>query len=303
MVFRKMLDSSTLFVQARREMGEKAGHNRLAQLPDAYRPTTVPEVSRRTFLKVLGLATLPLVTSLPFFDLAVWPDRDHAAEMQLHLADHARALLQDAITELQAQGFSFDLEQSILVQLPQRPHLLGLMLRDSRLPPRHDGADIALTLNLHTPQRSALTYLVGRSNADGLELRQVIVEPGRKRQQRQMHISREAGSIQQRPPVSAARGTLYQAASRSAAGHTDEPAEQSHWYYNHAGGALWLEAPRSEKTADRQLRFTTCEEYRNNRMCSAPHGHRSHDHYGETRTVSLEEAGLAPAFVCTVGRA
>jgi len=287
-------------------IGHNAGQDRPLQALDAYLPATLPELPRRTFLKLLGLAALPIVTGLPLLEHAIWPDHEQAAGMQLHLVEHARTLLQPVIAELQAQGFPFDIDQSILVQLPQQPHLLGLMLRDTRLPPRHDGADIAMTIDLHAPERSTLAYLVGRSDTDGLELRQVIVEAGGRRQQRQIRISREAATVQQRPPIYAAHRMLYQSAGPSVVGHGHESPlwlEQTHWYYNHAGGALWLEAPRSEGTAGRQLRFTTCEEYRNNRFRSAPGAHRSHRRYGETHTVSLEQASLSPAFVCTVGRA
>jgi hypothetical protein len=284
---------------------EKAGQGTTAQAAQAYPPTTVPELSRRSFLKLLGLGALPIATGLPLFKLAVWPDQEQADHMQFHLAEQARALLLPAIAELQTQGFPFDSDQSILVELPQQPHLLGLMLRDTRLPPRHDGADIAMTIDLHAPERSTLTYLVGRSHADGLELRQVIVEGDGRRQERQIHLSRDAGEVQQRSPVHAAHRMLYQAASPMAAGHgEDSPLwhEQTQWYYNHAGGALWLDAAGSEGAADQLLRFTTCEEYRNNRIRSAPQAHRSQRRYGETRTVSLEQASL-PAFVCTVERA
>jgi len=285
-------------------MVEKAGQGTTAQAAQAYPPTTVPELSRRSFLKLLGLAALPIATSLPLFKLAVWPDQEQAAHMQFHLAEQARALLLPAIAELQTQGFPFDSDQSILVELPQQPHLLGLMLRDIRLPPRHDGADIAMTIDLHAPERSTLTYLVGRSDPDGLELRQVVVDAGGGRQQRQIHLSREDGEVQQRSPVYATHRMLYQTASPSAAGHgEDSPLyhEQTQWYYNHAGGALWLDAAGSG-AADRQLHFTTCEEYRNNRIRSAPQSHRSQRRYGETRTVSLEQASLSPAFVCTIDK-
>jgi hypothetical protein len=164
-----------------------------------------------------------------------------------------------------------------------------MLLQDTRLSPRREGANIALAIDTVSPQHSTLSYIIGKSTEQGLEISHTALQLDGARHQRHDHVPRIAVSVQQGSAICPTRHSVRSAAPTAALSASAPEAtvwtEQTCWYYGHSGDARWM----AVSGASLQLRYTSCQEYRNCRDCSTgPVGH-ARGWYGETRKVPLEK--------------
>jgi hypothetical protein len=90
--------------------------------PVMYPPVRVPELSRRTFLRLLGVVVAG--TALEFSPLSVIVAslmRNQAVRPYPQFSMAIGSLLRQAIEEVRSQGFPIDLEQASVVTLHERP--------------------------------------------------------------------------------------------------------------------------------------------------------------------------------------
>jgi hypothetical protein len=246
-------------------------------LPGALSAVPLPEMSRRSFLKLLG-ATM-VVMSLPSLtaagDLALPKPQIPAlsarpAEVPLQsLPKRATDLLQQAFDELRAHGFPFQLEQGSVYQHPERPTLYGLVLQDSLLAPRRQGADIAFTLDTEAAERSILSYIIGHSEDDGLHLATAVLTAQGIRSERRAIVLREQFPTMRAPARHILRNSLlantWTTATDASAG-APVLVEHTAWHYDHSAGPLWTLVRGADGYDTPQLRLTTSQEYRDSRL-------------------------------------
>jgi hypothetical protein len=259
----------------------------------------LPEMSRRSFLKLLGATlvaiSLPIAsTDLLSTDLALPAISARPADLSLQaLPASATRLLQLAFDELRALGFPFLIDQGNVFQHPQRSSLFGLLLQDTLLAPRHQGADIAFTLDTDAPERSFLSFIVGRSGEQGnLHLAMTMLTTEGRRYQSTMVAPRASSPTTRGPVRSPLRHALTSNswAPAAEAGNA-EPVltEHTNWYYGHCADPVWSEAQGPDGRREPRLRLASCQEFRNTRPVTAAQA-RFDGWQSEIRTIALRPA-------------
>lgn len=145
--------------------------------------TTQNNLSRRKFLEILGATTVAAIAanvSIPSsIATAASGDRVDFAKALAIVVESP--LYRQAIDELEAKGFLFDLKKNTFQGAPKEPDLVGIVLAQTKTPSRKTGADIALTVSLREEALHAVNYVVGQSNEDSLEIARVNLTFGKSR--------------------------------------------------------------------------------------------------------------------------
>jgi hypothetical protein len=274
----------------------------VALRPGAVPAVPMPEMSRRSFLKLLGASIV--VMSVPAIGSGLSPAAVRAPDAGVLIPAlsarpkdvplqsppaHTIDLLQQAFDELCALGFPFLLDQGSVYQHPQRPNLYGALFQDTVLAPRHLGADIAFTLDAEAPERSTLTYLVGRSEEDGLHLAATVLTAQGKRLQTSMVALRDDDDATRGPARHILRNALLANTWTNASdAGAREPVliEHTAWYYGHGTTPIWTLVRGADGHNAPQLRLTHSQEFRDTRQVIA--GQARFDGWqSEVRTIEL----------------
>lgn len=254
-------------------------------------PSALPTLSRRTFLKLLGVSMAAVATPEVLAELALEavPHTAPAATVTAALPIPAATLLLRALDELRAQGFSFALDQGGVVALPTHPQLRGLLLRDTLALPSLAGADIALTLDYDAPERSALCYTVGRSGDAGLELRTVVLSGEGRRETQHLYQRPDCAATlaPARYPLRHTGYSVEQLSEPGCAGGAPVFVERTGWWYTHAGEVRWLEIEGPGGRRVPQLRHTSAAEYRDVRHTGTPYRKHAFGWQSEMHQVQI----------------
>jgi hypothetical protein len=268
----------------------------LALPPAGVPPSTLPALSRRSFLKMLGVSMALVATPEMLAGLALGavPNTAPAAAVTSTLPIPAATLLLRALDELRVQGFAFALDQGGVVALPGRPELRGLLLRDTLAPPSLAGADIALTLDYDAPERSALCYTVGRSGEAGLELLTVVLSAKGRREARHLYQRPDCAAtlVPARYPLRHTGYTVEQISEPDCAGGAPTFVERTGWWYTHADEVRWLEVEGPGGQRVPLLRHTSAAEYRDVRHTASPYRRHAAGWQSEMHRVSVAAGQL-----------
>src|SRR6185295_10913741 len=113
-------------------------------------------------------------------------------------------------------------------QHPDRSNLYGLTFQDTLLAPRRQGADIVFTLGTEAAERSVLSYIIGRSEADGLHLATILLTAEGKRYESGMVVARTNIASTHAPARNRRRGWAGRASVARAHGLVLRPLRQPH---------------------------------------------------------------------------
>jgi hypothetical protein len=217
--------------------------------------------------------SLPAIGELAAPRLAVPALSARPADLSLQsLPTRATDLLQRAFNELRTLGFPFLIEQGSVYQHPDRSNLYGLAFQDTLLAPRRQGADIVFTLDTDAAERSVLSYIIGRSEADGLHLATILLTAEGKRYESGMVVARTNIASTHAPARSHLRQALTDHSWATAAeGGQAGPVLREHtaWYYDHCASPIWAMGDGSGQQRGIQLRLTHCQEFRDTRPVTA----------------------------------
>jgi hypothetical protein len=256
-------------------------------------------MSRRSFLKLLGASIVvmsvpaivaPNATDLTSTDLLIPALSARPADVPLQsLPARTIDLLQQAFDELRVLGFPFLLDQGSVYQHPDRRGLYGALFQDMVLAPRRLGADIAFTLDTDAPERSVLTYLIGRSEDDGLHLATTILTAQGKRHETSMVALRDTGAATRGPARHILRNALLANTwTNTGVAGAREPVliEHTAWYYGHSTSPIWTLVRGADGYDAPQLRLTQSQEFRDTRPVIS--GQTRFDGWqSEVRTIAL----------------
>jgi hypothetical protein len=253
-------------------------------------------MSRRSFLKLLGASIV--VMSVPAVSSGLTPSEVALPAVSARPGDvplqtlpaRATTLLQQAFDELRSLGFPFLLDQGNVFQHPEHPSLYGVLFQDTLLAPRHQGADIAFTLDTDAPERSVLSYIIGHSGDQGsLHLATTMLTARGKRYESSMVVSRADSPTTRGPVRSPLRHALTSnswAPSAEAGSAESVLIEHTNWYYGHCADPEWTEALGADGRREPRLRLASCQEFRNSRPVSAAQA-RFDGWQSEVRVIAL----------------
>lgn len=142
-----------------------------SRMPESSKPTPASDakLSRRRFLEATGAAALGVTAASvlnPFRAQAFQPgDPERTQRARAIVASSGQ--WKTVTSELQAQGFGFDLGASNFLVSPEVAPV-GLAMKAARQPVRSRGSDIIVTVDLPNSKVTAFQYIVGESPSDRL---------------------------------------------------------------------------------------------------------------------------------------
>lgn len=237
-------------------------------------------ISRRLFLRTAGATALASIAASIPLDSSAFPVLSSASlnssndefQKALAIADASSEFAQ-AMEELAGQAFSILPGKSNFTRFDEQPHLVGLMMSDTRPDPKKEGADIAVTIDLKASALVAVNYTVGRSLTEGLDITRVRFTPNASRMEHHALFSRDESSIFQSAPVESLVSTFPASSvsvitdiDRNMGRSPDGWTECTGWYYSSCCGTQWCYCCYGP-FCDNYLRCVCNTEYRNCRYC------------------------------------
>jgi hypothetical protein len=236
---------------------------------------TQNSISRRKFLELLGVTTVGAIAANVTIPSSITSassgDRADFAKSLAIVVESP--LYRQAIDELEAKGFLFDLKKSTFQRAPKEPGLVGIVLAQTKTPSRKTGADIALTVSLREEALHAVNYVVGQSNEDSLEIARVNLTFGKSRTASSESFARGQATLQRGAPVLPIGEVIEtisgQVSNKPAPESVCTPSsytECTDWYYSSCCQASWCCCPAGIFCSTTLVCICN-REYRNCRKC------------------------------------
>jgi hypothetical protein len=147
-------------------------------------PHNAVQLSRRQFLKVAGNTFLgSVISALPFIPPIASIDSQSGGypdviETSLDIAKN-NPMFQEAVSELLANGFEFDVTPSVITQYSLQGNSTGVVLQQRRTEETREGADLVLTVDMTDQALNFVQVITGWCLVDFLRVASVIFDARR----------------------------------------------------------------------------------------------------------------------------
>ena len=228
--------------------------------------------SRRDLLKMIGVAGLGTVAA----KVALPPAVIHAIAKDQGELEKVRSIVSEsllyntALDELTGQGFDFDLEAGNFSRYDKDPRIVGIALSNVKdVPHSPTGATLSLSINLETSSLYALEYVIGRSQAKGLQIQRTTLLVPESADGTLQRIHDEQLYLREEEDIASSKTSEQdpQLDSTESCNYLYTYKECTPWYYDSCCNVQWCVCCYGIGGCSTMLRCTCNREYRNCRDC------------------------------------